>query len=344
MASRISQKDVAARLGVSQQAVSFAINDRPGVNEQTRRRILRAAREMGYRPNGSARAIRQGAFGSIALLLSTDGGRSYLPSGLLNGIHDALVAGDMQLTVTKLPDDKLTDAGYVPRILRELSIDGLLINYTHEIPETMLKLIEGSDLPAIWLNNQRDHDCAYPDDLGMGREATEHLLGLGHRRIVYVDWGTPWSRLEEAHYSERERQEGYRRAMQDAGLEAHVVRRKRSGEKDEALEPLFRELLEADDRPTAVLGYASGEAVAALLAGRALGLRVPEDLSLMTFSIGPARVGYRVMTSVDMPEKRVGETAVQMLQTKLGEPRRKLQPKAVRSLGVIEGATAAPPS
>jgi LacI family transcriptional regulator len=73
VAGRISQRDIATKLGVSQQAVSFAINNRPGVNEQTRRQIIRVAAEMGYRPNASARAMRQGALGHIALLLSNDG-------------------------------------------------------------------------------------------------------------------------------------------------------------------------------------------------------------------------------------------------------------------------------
>jgi DNA-binding LacI/PurR family transcriptional regulator len=341
--TRISQRDIANKLGISQQAVSFAINGRPGVNDKTRRRILRTAKEMGYRPNASARAIRQGSFGSVALLLSSHRGRSYMPDGMLDGIHDALAGRDTQLTVTRLPDEKLTDTGYVPRILRELSVDGLLINYTRKIPPALLGLIEDYRLPAVWLNRKHEHDCVYPDDMAMGSAAAEHLLGLGHRRVAYVDWGSPWNQLEHAHYSERDRQAGYARTMRDAGLEPWIIRRRHAGVGGQELDLLLGRLMQSGDRPTALLSYAPEESTSAMLAARSLGLDVPGDLSVMTFCIGQARIGYHQVTAVGMPDSQIGHAAVQMLQTKLSHPRRQLQPQAVPSPGIVEGQTTATP-
>ena len=142
-------KQIAEHLGLSLPTVSQVLNNRGQLRPETRRRVLRAAVKLGYRPNTAAKAISTGRFNCIALLLGADPLSGYLNRDMIEGIHDALADRNMHLTITKLPDQKLTDDGYVPKMLRESMADGMLINYKANIPPGMVELIEEDRLPAI---------------------------------------------------------------------------------------------------------------------------------------------------------------------------------------------------
>jgi len=129
-------KVIAEAAGVSIPVVSQVLNSKgQRFRPETRRRVRQAAERLGYRPNNSARAMATGRLGCAALVLSTQGYRSTLPAELLRGIDEELARHNMHLTIARLPDEKLTREGYVPKILREWLSDGLLINYTSDIPD-----------------------------------------------------------------------------------------------------------------------------------------------------------------------------------------------------------------
>lgn len=113
-AGRIKLADVARRAGVSMMTASNVLANRGGFGARTVETVRRAAREMGYRPNGAARAMAQRRFGSVALLLSTVGYRSIMPAELLDGILDALTSCRLRLTLAKLPDETLVRKEFVP--------------------------------------------------------------------------------------------------------------------------------------------------------------------------------------------------------------------------------------
>ena len=159
-----SLKQIAAQAGFSFQAVSQALNGTGALKGATRSHILEVARRMGYRPNGFARAIRTGRFGNVGLLLSTVKLFSYLDDEFLDGVHDALSERNYHLTVSKLPDAELTSGERVPKLLREMAVDGLLVNYTHSIPRDMIRLLKAHGVPSIWVNSKQNADCVYPDD------------------------------------------------------------------------------------------------------------------------------------------------------------------------------------
>jgi LacI family transcriptional regulator len=334
-------EEVAAAAGVSRNTVSRVLNGKtkavwPSIAERAER-IRRAAAKLGYRPHGAARAMSRGRFGCAALLLSTEPGRSTLPKALLDGVHDALVRHDMHLTVARLPDEKLTSEGFVPKVLREWTADGLLINYNRDIPQKMVGLIERHSLPAIWLNCKRKSDCVHPDDLGAGRMATEHLIALGHRMIAYVHYSP--ADEEPRHYSEVDRQAGYEKAMRSAGLAPRVLRpAPREGELD--LLGFTRPWLSGRDRPTAVVAY--GHPSLVQYAAATMGLRVPDDLSVVCFAERrPDALGSRVTTAI-VPAFEMGSEGVEMLIQKLKRPKKALAPRVVPAR-IGEGATTAPP-
>src|SRR4051812_13039083 len=224
----ITIKEIARRTGLSIPTVGNVLGRSANrYSAKTRERILQVAHELGYKPNASARAMRQGRFGCAALVLSRSKQQthSHIPTGLLDGLDDALAQHDMHLTVARLTDEELSSDDFLPKVLRESMADGMIVNYTHEIPQAMLELIHAHHAPAVWLNAKLAEDCVYPDDLGAAHAATKRLIELGHRRIAFVHFVAPNvfpEPFEHArpkfHYSVADREAGYVSALREAGL------------------------------------------------------------------------------------------------------------------------------
>src|SRR5688500_9037837 len=209
---RITLADIAAHVGVDRSTVSRVLRDKAaqgGISAALAERIASKARELNYIPNTFARFVREGRFNCAALLMSTVEGRSYLPSRLLDGVHDGLAKFDMNLTVAKVPDEKLNSDDYVPNILRTLLADGLLINYTNHLPEHLVEIVNERKLPAVWINTQRDEAAVFPRNFEAAEALTRRLLQLGHRDIAYVDLCASRQDVPGAHFSARDRMAGY---------------------------------------------------------------------------------------------------------------------------------------
>jgi len=300
--------------------------------------VHRIAQEMNYRPNSFAKAIRSGRFGGIALLLSTQRSRSYLPSRLLEGIEKALVGRDLHLTLTSLPDEVLTRGETVPKILRQAMADGLLINYTHHIPGQMIDLIDRNGIPCVWLNTSCAEDGVRPDDENAAYLATCALLERGHRRICFAHAGQE-DTLEAAHYSIGARLKGYSRAVTEAGFPVMMWWAKYQTQATVRAAGM-RRWLGAADRPTAIVAYAPMTAMGVLTAAYQLGLRVPEDLSVVTFSDAPSTdLGIQISTML-LPELEMGRCAVEMLEKKIDAPTGHL-PSEVLPFSFEQGQTMA---
>jgi len=328
-------KDIAERTGVSHVTVSNALRRSGRMAEDTRRRILKTARELGYRPNTFAKATRMGRFSAAGLLMSTFHGRSHISFGLLDGIQSELAAHEMHLVMSRLPDEKLTSEAKLPRLLREWMTDGLLINYNIDVPEEMVRLIREHALPSIWINADMDSDCVCPDDAGAGRMATEQLLSHGHRRIAYLQYPTPTAHRKK-HHSEQRRREGYEQAMQSVGLASGAELLDAAwtrpgdgfGEKDTRVEAAVR-WLQRDGRPSAVVTYSSSVAQPLLHATALLGIRVPEELALITIEDMPVAAQGVPITTIDLNVEEMGRQAVRMLLQKIEAPTDPLAPTKV---------------
>ena len=327
---QVTIKQIAEETGLSNQTVSFVLGSRAHLfRPETCRRVRDAAVRLGYRPNASARAMRAGRFNSIALLLSTEGSRSSLLAGFLEGVEQALHETGQHLVVTAMPDRKLTDQTFVPQILRESMSDGLLVNYFREIPSAMADLIAGNRVPAIWTNTKREADCVCPDDFDAGLRATEHLLALGHRRIAYVDCGDLFDRKHD-HYSVFDRCKGYVQAMRAAGLAPQRFtpghNRLRGREIVEAVAPW----LASSERPTATVTYGDREVFGLREALAAMPSKVSRKLALATFVDAPLLEGMLPVTTLMIPTREMGTAAVKMLQTKIANPEERLAPRALK--------------
>lgn len=277
----ITIADIARQVGVSHQVVSMVLQRADGrtpgtvrVSAPTAQRIREAAGRLGYRPNAAALSMRSRRHQRVALLLSTLPGRSYMPEGFLEALHDGLAAVGLDLALHRIDDERLADAAYVPGALRRWSCDALVINYSVAPPPQLYDLVTAHQIPAIWVNRRFATDSVVFADRAAGAEAARRIAALGHRQIGWFCIVGDGRETPTGHDSQVERLCGFREALADIGLTARLLTDRDARWLDEP------------GRPTAVACYASIEACLLIVACLRRGLRIPADLSLLAICEG----------------------------------------------------------
>lgn len=297
--------DVAARAGVSVSAVSRVLSDAPSarVSDQTRRRIHQAAEELGYRPNFAARALKFARTNVVGLVVPDLTNAIF--TELMSGVEDeAHRRGYMVLLARAegMPEGEES----IPRLIGEGRVDGVLVQVGDNMrPQDLQTLVEGS-LPVVFVNSihpQGAGSVVLQDELGM-RLGTQHLIDLGHTRIGLLG-GHP------ASDSAARREAGFRAAMADAGIEAPDGRVTRLGYDPRSGGIGLARLAALAEPPTAVVVANVNAAHGALLEARRLGLRVPEDLSIVAMhDAWTAENAWPPLTTVRMPLYELGSAAM----------------------------------
>lgn len=321
MAKRATLAAVAERTGLSKTSVAYILNGGPAhitFSSATRALVETAARELGYRPSLAAQATATGRTGCVAILHT--GGA--LPDDLLWSIHDRLAHHRLTLGLTRMPDPHLVDQDFVPRVLAAWMADGVLITADREVPGAVMRAVTAARIPAVVVGLAQPLDAVHADDETAGREATQHLLRLGHRRIAFIE-------SDASLPAERARHAGYVSAMRAAGARPRTL----SGNDATALT--------RPDRPTALL--TAEDPAEVLAAAQQAGLSLPRDLSLIAFAAAPRQEpGLAIVTHV-IPWTVVGRTAVDQLQARLGDAERHL-PTLVLPGHLASGTSVAPPT
>ncbi|HZG05399.1 MAG TPA: LacI family DNA-binding transcriptional regulator [Streptomyces sp.] len=312
-----SLKDVAARAGVSVKTVSNVVNGYTYVAPHTREKVEKALAELDYRPNLSARNLRRGRTGVIALALPELDAPYF--AELARFVIDA--AAERGWTVLIDQTDGLADRErQVLQGIREQLIDGLIFSPITVGREELAARTD--DTPLVLLGERildgPTHHVAI-DNQRAAREMTEHLISLGHTRI-----GAIGAQENPSANTAHLRLAGYRQALQAAGLPY-----------DERLVPptgayhradgaaLMRRLLELDEPPQAVFCFNDLLALGALRTALAAGLRVPQDLALAGFDdIEDGRYSTPTLTTVSPDKGQIARTAVELLDARISGPGR----------------------
>lgn len=343
---RVTMRDIAAAVGTSVSTVSYALGGHATgarLAAATVEEIRAAALRLGWRANAAARQIRQGRFGAVAVVLRSDHQADHLPPTLLAGVMHHLEAAGLRLLLAHLPADAVRTQ---PTLLTELAADGLLIGSHGALPQAVAAMVTSLRLPVVWLNDRHDQaDCVRPDEQGAGREAARLLRELGHRRLGYAHFA--WSRasvadLAEAHFSIHDRPDGFRAANPDATALFRLDAGSVSGSLDAAVSAA-RSLLSAADRPTGVFCYSPADIEPLLIAARDLGLRVPQDLSLLCCGSSQGRCLGLAYDTLLIPDADQAEEGVRLLRDRLADPQRPPR-EIVLSHLACRGSTLAPPA
>ncbi len=321
---------IAREVGVSKSTVSSVLNGRyreRRISERVASMVLEASRRIDQRPNAAARAVQSGRHGTIGLVSSSEGERVSPFLHLWRGAMIEAASRDVNLALAPLPDE-LSVEQELPRLVREDFTDGLIIDLIHDIPPSFTQAIERHRIPAVFANAKLEHNCVYPNDRLAAREASERLLALGHRRICFFGFG--W----QVHYSDAERRAGYREALERAGLVPFEVSDVPllQLEQADALRAIF-----ADNWPTAVVAYSPTEAIVVARAAELSGLRVPHDVSIVTFADTLEHWRFLAalgVVSMLVPSLDVGRLAVSTLCHLLLQPERTMSPVVVPFEGI----------
>jgi DNA-binding LacI/PurR family transcriptional regulator len=309
--------DVARRAGVSPAAVSFAVNDRPGVSVETRERILAAARELGWRPSASARALTEARARAIGFVLARDPAQRELDSffvRFLSGLERVLAPASYALLLHVVPEGPALAA--YERFAAEGRVDGFLLTDV-ELDDARFEPLEAAGLPVV-LAGHPASACPFPwveTRHGEGMEAAvAHLRALGHRRIAFFGGSRRQEHIQV-------RMERWRAA---AGPAAGAAVHTRPEEASAAARAILAGEGEgaAGGRPTAVMCASDALALAVIAAARELGLAVPRDVSVVGFDDSPlAALASPAMTSVRVDYAEFGEAAAGALLAAIaGEP------------------------
>jgi LacI family transcriptional regulator len=319
----ITQYDLAARLGVGQKTVSRALAGEPRVAPELRARILAAAKKFGYRPNQSARSVKSRRFDRVLFLQLVETADSRIDSGITDGISDGLAEIGRSLVIERLVVPDFLAGGPAPRGLQEMMVDGVLVHGNLDPSAQIEVVLASSGLPVVWVNRVLEHDAAYPDDHGGGRLMVERLVAAGHRRIAWFDGMLGFRPAVERHYSRIQRHAGYLAAMSAAELAPRTLSPVKDPGRDGQFEWLLSHLrnLPERKRPTAIACYGSYEALTVLHAAGRLGLRIPEDLSLILAHHETLVVGIRLDVAL-VPSEAMGRAAAALLGWRLANTRR----------------------
>ncbi|MFJ9558639.1 LacI family DNA-binding transcriptional regulator [Streptomyces fuscichromogenes] len=265
-----TMQDVADHLGVSRQLVSLVMRGVPGPSAESRDRILAAASELGYRPHASARLLRQNR---TRLIGAVFGMRNPFQVHFVERLFVRAAERGFGLALGPVTVERPTDV--VVAELMEERVEALVA--FNPAPDSAA-LAEACDrVPVVWLGEwmQRPEvDNVHVDEVTGLRLAIEHLVGLGHRDIVYA--GGLGGRVGQ------DRADAYRAAMTEAGLSDHIeVLSVGFMEEDGAT--AARETVARDRRPTAVVCCGDQCAAGVMAVYARSGVRVPEDVSVVGF-------------------------------------------------------------
>jgi DNA-binding LacI/PurR family transcriptional regulator len=296
--------EVARYAGVGVATVSRVLNGSPAVRDQTRQRVLVAIDDLGYAPNAAARALSTGrtlAIGVIAPFFTR-------PSVMerLRGVSHVLASAGYQLVLfdVERPGQDWGSFRTLPT-----GLDGLL-SISLCPPAADLARYAAAGMPVVLVDHPHESlPSVHTDDVAGGRLATEHLLGLGHRRIGFVG---DFEHNYHGFTSSAMRRAGYQQALTAAGLEIapELVRRAAHGREPAA--ELARELLGSHEPPTAIFAVSDTQAMGVLEAAEELGVHVPGDLSVIGYDdIELAR--YAGLTTVAQPLEESGERGAELL-------------------------------
>lgn len=177
--------DVAREAGVSGQTVSRVANGRSNVDEATRERVLAAMRKVGYRPNSAARALRNGRFRSIGVIISALS--TYGNSRTLDAVATSVAAEGFSIILMPVTRPSQGEVSGAFSRLNEQAIDGVIILIEqHQLDQSEIELPHGLPVVVIDAGGRRDHPVVDFDQTAGATAATRHLLDLGHETVWHI--------------------------------------------------------------------------------------------------------------------------------------------------------------
>jgi DNA-binding LacI/PurR family transcriptional regulator len=326
-----SMGDVARHAGVSSQTVSRVSNGHSNVDPLTRQRVIDSMQTLGYRPNSAARALRRGKFRAIGVIMFTL--RTFGNMSTLNAIATEAARADYSVTLLPVREATLGQVSGAYSRLGEAAVDGVVIIFeAHLLDEAEFTLPPGLPVVVIDSNAGDAYTVVDTDQADGARQATEHLLGLGHRQVWHIAG-------PESSFSAMRRMEYWRRTLVDAGIEPPPVLYG-----DWSTESGYQHgmTLGTRDDVTAIFAANDQMALGLMRALHELGRDVPGDISVVGFDdLEEAHSFWPPLTTIRQDLGEVGRQAIQKLLAKV-DGERENSKIIVPTRLIVRESTAAP--
>ena len=305
--NKVTIYDVANHAGVAISTVSRVLNNSDDVSDRTRARVLEAIETLKFRPDRTAKNLAQQATHLLAVALPTFTTPFHIE--LMKGIRSRLRDQDVDLLLCDLGSKKRHQS--LMNFLKRGAVDGLLLAGV-DVNEEIAQELHALHAPVVLIGSRRDEfDSFYWDDVAGARQAVEHLIDLGHRRIgmIKTNTGSPL---------QNRRVQGYREALEAAGIpydetllsSGHT--RKHAGFSEEAGYEAMEALLLLDPPITAVFASSDVQAIGAWKAAIDAGRKAPDDIAIVGYDdIKTSQ--FIGLTSMDQDMQTIGLRAADRL-------------------------------
>ncbi|HYN97904.1 MAG TPA: LacI family DNA-binding transcriptional regulator [Pilimelia sp.] len=332
---RASIRRVAEEAGVSVSTVSNVLNKPHLVATETRLRVESVMDEFGFVRNGAARQLR-GVRSPVVGCVVLDISNAFFAE-VTRGVQDRLAEADCMIVLCSTDVRESRETHYL-RLLEEQGVRGILVNPVSPSLDR-LKELSKRGTPVVLIDHRQDDPglcTAAVDNVRGGQLAADHLLELGHRRIVYLN-------AEVDLFVLGERREGIRRAVAAAGGDAGVVEVRipppaNADGADQAVE----RVLALSPRPTGIICFNDTAALGVLRGLGRHGLAVPRDMSVVGYDdVQFAACLSPPLTTVRQPRYELGRAAAELLLSE-STPDHEHQERIFRPVLVVRGSTGPP--
>ena len=305
--ARVGIKEIARSAGVSIATVSHAFRNPGRVSDDTREKVLATAKRLGYTPNRQAVSLRTAKSGNNVVIIPdiTDTHNSEIIEGIEAVARDrgySVLLGNTQGSPERERD--------FANMVNSGQADGVIL-MSHQMPFDLGEDGDVADLPPVVNGNEfagyEGIPCVAIDDRLGGRDATNHLIGLGHRRIAVVTG-------DRESTSAKERLAGFRDAMAEADLEVDESLIMYGEYRADVGEIAGADLAARTEPPTAIFCFSDEIALGCLAGLQSAGKSVPDDISVIGFDDIPfARYLVPSLTTVAQPSEAIGRTCATLL-------------------------------
>lgn len=304
--------DVAEALNISPSTVSRGLKDHPHIHKETKKKILAAAKEMGYQQNKFASSLRKRRTETIGVVVPKL--NSYFMATVISGIEKVTNKHGYGLIISQSQESGKQETACVSTLF-DSRVDGILISLAFDTKNLdHFDKLFNKDIPVVFFDRVADcQGCmsVIIDNYKAGYEATAHLIEQGCKRIIHLG-----GNLLRNVYSERFR--GYRQALHDNGIEFNQKLVFISDLTEQSGREIMIRVLKTNLQPDGIFAANDTSAVAAILEMQEAGVKVPDDIAVAGFNNEPVSQVIRPnLTTVNYPAREIGEIAATALIDKL---------------------------